>query len=47
MSKPKMVKINLSVAKNLVQMIDRLQEKLSIGCNGEDHEENCPAKENV
>jgi hypothetical protein len=45
MNKPKMVKINLNVAKELVRMLDRLQEKLCIGCNGKDHEENSPLRE--
>jgi len=47
MSKTKMVKINLQVAKELVRMLDRLQEKLCIGCDGNDHEENCPAHGSV
>jgi hypothetical protein len=47
MSKPKMVKINLSVTKQLVRMLDRLQEKICDGCNGNDHDENCPAKGSV
>lgn len=47
MSKPKMVKINLNVAKELVRMLDRLQEKLCIGCTGKDHEEDCPANGSV
>lgn len=38
-----MVKINLRVTKELVRMLDRLQEKLCQGCNGDDHEESCPA----
>ncbi len=38
-----MVKINLDATKKLVRMLDRLQEKLCIGCSGEDHEQNCPA----
>jgi hypothetical protein len=47
MSKPKMVKINLEVTKQLVRMLDRLQEALCIGCNGDDHEESCPASGSV
>lgn len=38
-----MVKINLNVTKELVRMLDRLQEKLCVGCSGKDHDQNCPA----
>lgn len=47
MSNPKMVKINLNVTKELVRMLNRLQEVLCQGCNGEDHDEDCPAKGSV
>ena len=47
MSKPKMVKINLDVAKKLVRMIDRFQQALCIGCSGNDHENDCPANGSV
>ena len=38
-----MVKINLEVTKELVRMLDRLQEAICYGCTGGDHEERCPA----
>ncbi len=38
-----MVKINFEVTKELVRMLDRMQETLCKGCNGDDHEESCPA----
>ncbi len=47
MSKPKMVKINLEVTKQLVRLLDRHQEAVCIGCVGEDHAENCPASGTV
>lgn len=47
MSDKRMVKVNLEVVRQLVRLIDRMQEKLCLGCSGEDHEVDCPANGTV
>lgn len=47
MKKPKLIEINLGTAKELVRMLDKMQEVGCIGCVGSDHEGNCPAKGTV
>ena len=45
MSKPKLIQINLRAAKEIVRVLGRSEVKLCIGCDGESHENSCPAKE--
>jgi hypothetical protein len=45
MSNPKIIQINMSVAKNLVRMLDRAEENMCVGCTEGEHEEACPARE--
>jgi hypothetical protein len=45
MKKPKMVPIQVSAAKELIRLMDRLEEKSCIGCPGGVHETACPAAE--
>jgi len=45
MSKPKLIQINVKVAKQLVRVLERSEVSLCIGCPGAFHEEACPAKE--
>jgi hypothetical protein len=47
MNKPKLIEINPRTAKELVQMLDKMQEVACIGCTDSDHEGNCPAKGTV
>ena len=45
MSKPKMISINLTVARKLARLLDRLEESSCIGCAGGFHEAACPASQ--
>ena len=45
MSKPKLIEINLVAAKKLVRILKRNEESNCVGCEGEFHLANCPAKE--
>jgi hypothetical protein len=45
MRKPKMISIQLSSARKLARLLDRLQEATCKGCTGGSHETDCPAAE--
>ena len=45
MSKPKLIEINLGAAKHLVRILKRNEELNCVGCEGELHQADCPAKE--
>ena len=45
MSKPKLIEINLGAAKELVRILKRNETSNCVGCDGELHQADCPAKE--
>jgi heterodisulfide reductase subunit B len=45
MTKPKMISIQRKVAKQLVRILDKLEEQSCIGCPGTFHTGDCPALE--
>lgn len=45
MRKPKMLSIQLSAAKEMARLLDRLEEATCKGCLGGVHEGDCPARE--
>lgn len=45
MSKPKMMPIQVSAAKSLVRLLERLDELSCVGCTGGGHDTGCPAAE--
>ena len=45
MSKAKLIEINLNAAKNLVRILKRNELSNCIGCSGDAHQDDCPAKE--
>ena len=47
MSKTKLIQINLSVAKELVRLLKRVEDQLCIGCSDESHDESYPATEAI
>ena len=45
MSKTKLIEINLNAAKDLVRMLKRNEDLNCLGCEGDFHQNDCPAKE--
>ena len=45
MSKVKLIKINLRVAKEITRLLGKYEKQFCLGCSGEYHDENCPARE--
>lgn len=45
MSKTKLIEINLNAAKNLVRVLKRNEDSNCLGCEGDSHQDDCPAKE--